>query len=233
MNTYHPSTDLITEYTSGSLALSHSLCVATHIEQCSICRQKMSELNQIGGLYFEEQLPTAATGEHLDHLKSSVFDLLDSLVSKKDKDQSKGFQPSVNHKTTYAIPKSLRQFVDESYDKLSWRNVTPSFKIATLCMENGAEVTLTRIKAGGRVAHHKHSGNEITLVLEGSFSDESGIYKKGDFILRDSKDAHKPVVTKDAECICLTVLEGPVQFTGWFTRWLNPLLRKRHPIISG
>lgn len=58
--------------------------------------------------------------------------------------------------------------------------------------------------------HHSHTGDQITVVLEGSFSDEDRIYRKGDFILRDSRDRHKPIVSPKCECICLMVLAGPI-----------------------
>lgn len=87
---------------------------------------------------------------------------------------------------------------------------------------------MLRIKPGGKAATHTHTGDEYTLILEGGFSDESGIYGEGDFLLRNGSHKHKPIATKDKECLCLTVTDAPIEFTGFFTRWLNPLIRKSH-----
>jgi putative transcriptional regulator len=87
-------------------------------------------------------------------------------------------------------------------------------------------VELLKIKPGGAAHTHTHLGDEYTVILEGAFSDESGLYARGDFLLRDHKDRHTPVATRDRECICLAVTEGPIQFTGFFSRLLNPLLRR-------
>ena len=85
---------------------------------------------------------------------------------------------------------------------------------------------LLKIRPGGSASTHTHLGDEYTVILEGSFSDEKGVYRRGDFVVKDSSDQHTPVATKDQECICLAVTEGPVQLTGFFSRLLNPLLRR-------
>jgi putative transcriptional regulator len=42
---------------------------------------------------------------------------------------------------------------------------------------------------------------------------------------RGPGDRHLPLAAQNEECICLTVQQAPVLFTGWLWRWLNPLLR--------
>ncbi|VUD52837.1 Anti-sigma-E factor ChrR [Thalassocella blandensis] len=133
-------------------------------------------------------------------------------------------------KTQTRIPKCLQQFIPTSYEDLPWQRVSPSIKQVNLCSDaNGAQVALLKIKPGGSSGHHTHMGDEYTMVLKGAFSDETGIFQQGDFIVRDKKHRHRPIATKDSECICLTVVEAPIQFTGYFSRWLNPLLRLIHP----
>ena len=127
------------------------------------------------------------------------------------------------------IPRALRQFIPGNYDELEWKSMGSSIQTVPLCKdENGAQVSLLKIKAGGKVGHHSHMGDEITTILEGSFSDENGIYCKGDFMLHGSDHKHKPIATKDAECICLIVQDAPIQFTGFFSRLFNPFLRKSY-----
>jgi len=228
MTHYHPSVEMLTDYAAGSLPLTHALCVSTHIEHCHECQQQLRKLEILGSHLFDD-VPTEP--RRLDHLKQSVLAKLN---------ESDPVSESVSKESTeskldafledYSVPKSLRQFVKKSYDQLSWTRLSPSFKIATLYNEEGgAQVALTRVKAGAHMPSHTHTGDEITLVLEGAFSDEAGIYRKGDFIQRGANHKHKPIVTKDAECICLTVLDAPIEFTGWFTRLLNPLIRRHHP----
>lgn len=222
MLNYHPSIELLIDYSSGSLSLAHSISVATHLEQCEVCRQQVSKLTQVGGHLFAD-LQGPDNSSELASLKAKMFDRLTNDTAEESPTETA-------IKANTSIPKSLRQFIKQGYDELEWTRLSSSLKVATLCSDsNGSQVALTRIKAGSHIPNHAHTGEEITLVLEGSFSDEAGIYTKGDFISRNPSHRHKPVVSKDAECICLTVLDAPIQFTGFFTRWLNPLLRKHHP----
>ncbi|MEP0073506.1 MAG: ChrR family anti-sigma-E factor [Marinomonas sp.] len=232
MTLYHPSIEMLTDYAAGSLPLAHSLCVSAHLEHCRECQQQVRKLEMVGSHLFDQ---AETDHHHLNSLKESLLKKL--TIQTESKQDEEVLQATTEPKTTeekfwdnYKIPNSLRQFISNSYEELNWMRLSPSFKIATLHNEKGgAQIALTRVKAGSHMPHHAHTGEEITLVLEGAFSDESGVYRKGDFISRDASHKHKPIVTKDAECICLTVLDAPIEFTGWLARLLNPIIRRYHP----
>ncbi len=98
-----------------------------------------------------------------------------------------------------------------------------------LCRDsNGARVELLKIRPGGSATTHTHLGDEYTVILEGSFSDESGVYSQGDFMVKGAQDKHTSVATRNRECICLAVTEGPIQFTGFMSRLLNPFIRRSY-----
>jgi len=227
MINYHPSIEILTDYAAGSLPLVHSLCVSTHLEHCQECQQQIRKLEMLGSHLFDQ---AKTESRQLSNLKDSFFKNLGEQPVEKSVDDQPAQETSRSQWDDYNIPSSLRQFITKSYDDLTWLRLSPSFKIATLYNEEGgAQIALTRVKAGAHMPTHTHTGDEITLVLEGAFSDESGVYRQGDFIHRDASHKHKPIVTKDAECICLTVLDAPIEFTGWFTRFLNPIIRRYHP----
>lgn len=229
MINYHPSIEILTDYAAGSLPLAHSLCVSTHLEHCSECQKQTRKLETLGSQLFEN---TAVEDRRLSDLKDRFFGTLVEHSERKVPEVSHTQNKIISQNAwdDYNIPRSLRQFIAKNYDDLTWTRLSPSFKIATLYNEEGgAQVALTRVKAGAHIPTHTHTGDEITLVLEGAFSDESGVYRRGDFINRDASHKHQPIVTKDAECICLTVLDAPIEFTGWFARLLNPVVRRYHP----
>lgn len=218
MVNYHPADELLTAYTAGSLQLSHALCISTHIEHCKQCQSNMHRLNALGGNLFEKLEPEVA-----------CTDLKDSVMAMLDQAPEPAIEKPAAVQDDSHIPRSLRQFIPRNYDELEWKKLSPSIKTVPLCTdENGAQVSLLKIKPGGKVGHHSHMGDEITIILEGSFSDEQGIYRKGDFMMHGSDHKHKPIATKDAECICLIVQDAPIQFTGFFSRLLNPFIRKGH-----
>jgi len=230
MLNYHPSIELLTDFSAGSLSLAHALIMATHLEHCPECRRQVQKLELIGSQLFEHQNLANVPNDNIEQLKQSLL----SKISEQNTSVARQSPPpkataTSNITSLYGVPKSLRQFIPESYESLHWIRLSPSFRTAILCNENGSQVAFTRIRAGSYMPSHAHTGDEITLVLEGSFSDETGIYRRGDFIYRNHNHKHKPRVTTAAECICLTVLDAPIQFTGFFTRWLNPVLRRIHP----
>lgn len=216
MVNHHPAPELLAAFSAGSLHLSHALCVSTHVERCEECKSNLLRLNSMGAALLEQQ-PTQPVPAQL---KQDVMATLEQLPADT---------PLQASRTHSRIPSALRQFIPGNYDDLPWQVLSPSIRAATLCTDlNGARVEMLRIKAGAQVATHTHTGDEYTLVLEGSFSDETGIFREGDFVVRDSSHQHRPVATKDRECICLTVTDAPLRFTGFFGRLLNPFVRKRY-----
>lgn len=216
MANYHPTPEMLTDFSAGNLQLGHALCVSAHTEHCDECRTNLQRLNSIATNLFDGLEPANLP----DTLRNAVFSKLDD----------ERIEEPVREKTgSTHIPRALQQFISESYESLSWKKVSSMIQLAHLSTDvSGSKVSLMRIRAGGKVPMHTHSGEEYTLLLEGSFSDESGLYNVGDFLVRDERHKHRPVVTKDRECICLTVTDAPVTLTGFFTRWFNPLLRRGH-----
>ena len=210
----HPADELLAAYSAGSLPLSQALCVAAHLEHCGVCVHELQQLNRIGSELMQQLEPAPPSA----NLRQSMLERLDSLTEDR---------PARSKDDDSAVPRCLRQFVGGGYDKLRWKRVSSAIHSVELCRDsNGARVELLKIRPGGSASTHTHLGDEYTVILEGSFSDEKGVYRRGDFVVKDSSDRHTPVATKDRECICLAVTEGPVQLTGFFGRLLNPLIRR-------
>lgn len=216
MANYHPTPEILTAFSAGNLQLSHALCVSVHAQHCDECHINLQRLSSIATNLFEDLEPANLP----EDLRDAVFSQLDDKCI-EDK--------SPAEKTPSHIPLALQQFVTESYESLNWIRVSSNIRSAHLCTDvSGSKVELIRIKAGGKVPMHTHIGEEYTLILEGSFSDENGLYNQGDFLVRDERHKHRPVVTRDRDCICLAVTDAPMKFTGFFTRWLNPFLHREH-----
>ena len=107
-----------------------------------------------------------------------------------------------------------------------WKKMSSSVDVAQLLTgQSDYEVSLHKICAGGKTPKHSHSGKEYTVVLEGSFSDESSVYSEGDFILRKEGDEHQPMGAQNGECICLSALEAPIKLSSPFGFLMKPWLR--------
>ena len=115
-------------------------------------------------------------------------------------------------------------------DALKWKSFGKNLSIVDIDrVDEKREVALHRLAPGGAVAHHDHHGREITVVLTGSFSDRDGQYYPGDFIVKEPGEQHKPMASENSACVCLSVTDAPVKFTGMLTRLLNPVVAYRHP----
>ena len=62
---------------------------------------------------------------------------------------------------------------------------------------SNANGELYRIEPGATVPSHSHFGDELTLVVQGGFSDEVGSYGPGDICLKTPSDTHAPVGDDD------------------------------------
>ena len=218
---HHPDEELLATYSAASMPLSQALCVSTHLEHCHECASKTKRLNLVGSELMQQLKPAPASST----LRQNLLDQIDGLSDK----QLKTISSLERQGSRTKVPYCLTQFVKGEYNELEWKRVSPDIHSYEVCRDdNGAKVELLKIKAGGTSSTHTHMGDEYTVILEGSFSDEDGVYGQGDFMLRDSSHQHTPVATQDRECICLAVTEAPIQFTGFFGRLLNPLIRRSY-----
>lgn len=211
---YHPDTNTLLEFAASSLPAAQSVVVSTHLQFCSECRQRLAQLESLGATMFEDAQPI--------DINPSVFD---NVLARLDEVKEVHAANDANASTMSWTVKQIRK---GNLDELDWKKVTRSLRIADLGeIEGAAEFSLYHIAEGGRIPQHNHSGTEMTLVLQGGFSDESGSYHAGDFIIREAGDIHAPTALPGSDCICLAVLEAPLRFTRWHHRWLSPLLQLR------
>jgi putative transcriptional regulator len=212
MVNHHPDTRLLNEFASGTLPLAQSLCVSLHLKYCEQCQRNHQHLEQLGAAMFEVQ-----TTEAVDNA------LLDSVLARLDEPTPLTYATEQAAGTAY--PAVVQRLMAGNFEELEWKRITSSLKISRLKTgDREHEFALYHIKAGGSIPKHTHRGIELTQVLQGSFSDENGVYLEGDFLMRDAQQTHTPTASQSADCICIGVLDAPIKFTNWKYRPLNPFL---------
>lgn len=217
MPNFHPDISILTDYSAGTLSIGLSIAVKAHLEMCSECKHNVQHLEQTGAYFLENQT------------KAINSDLLASVMAKIDAEKTdaipaKPVSSLRDIKANNGLPLILQKLLQGSIEDLNWRNLGKKLRISkVLTGDRQNQLAFYHIKAGGKVPHHKHKADEITLVLKGSFSDDDGIYRKGDFIVRTVGEQHSISATQNEDCLCLAVEEKPIAFTGWF-RLLNPML---------
>ncbi len=209
---HHPPLELLTDYAAGTLSLAQSACVAAHFNYCSDCRRAAEQLQDVGAALFEAQDPEPVG----DTVLNSVLARLDETAPLSYSRPKPGMS---------GIPALLARLMNGDFSDLPWRRITSA--LSTAYLKTGDldfECALYQIKAGRAIPDHDHRGSEMTLVLEGGFSDDRGTYHPGDFLFRQASEAHAPRALPDQDCICLAVLDAPLRFTSWKHRWMNPFL---------
>jgi putative transcriptional regulator len=106
--------------------------------------------------------------------------------------------------------RDLSQFLERDLLAQKWRRSL--FGVLTLDVGEPG-VTLMRLDPGGRAPSHGHSRRDVTVVLQGTYADEFGVYQRGDIAFAEPGVRHQPRAVGDQPCICL-IAEEPSR--GWF-----------------
>ena len=216
MAKFHPEIELLTEYSAGTLPLAQAACISAHLNYCGQCRRSVEQLEDIGAALLDGLQAEPVGDAQLDAVLARLDDAPPLRYSKPEQGE------------TGRTPGILQRLMSGQYTELAWKKVTKTLSISYLKTgDPNFEFALYHIKAGGKIPEHTHHGSEMTLVLEGGFSDAEGSYHQGDFLFREPSDVHAPTALQSEDCICLAVLDAPLKFTGWKYRWMNPFLRLR------
>lgn len=208
---HHPTIEMLIEFSAGTLSTAESICVSSHLHFCSSCRAEVAGLDEIGAQLLSESTPQAVDDS-----------LLEAIMEKIDQPQSVPEPRTISN----GFPAHINKLIYDAKKTPIWKRLSSSMEVAKLFTgQNKFEVALHKICAGGVTPKHDHSGVEYTVVLKGSFSDESSIYSEGDFITREPGDVHQPMGAKNGECICLSALEAPIKLTSPFGFLFSPWLR--------
>jgi putative transcriptional regulator len=223
MISHHPSFELIQAFVKGDLPASLAAGIAIHADMCPKCQHTIAQCTeQLAESSFEEEfldrfivddINTVNNMQDLD-LDLMISDIVattdvDSVPVKVDKTiEFKGMN--------YTLPKALNsmEFGNNSQiGKLTRSRVQLN--------EGDIHTSLLHIHPGGGVPKHTHKGFELTVLLAGSFHDETGEYVKGDFIMLDGSHQHHPISTNG--CLCYTVANDALHFTQGINKLLNPI----------
>ncbi len=214
MANYHPTDELLMQFSAGQMPNALGIMVSCHLDKCRDCQNRIKVYEQLGGELLEDTKPVEVNN-----------DMLAQLLTKLNEPEKP--PTAVKTGTTDSrIPRQLRRFVPAYYDQLPWSGFTKSIQEFELPISDSVYTAkFYKIAAGKELPVHTHKGNEFTLVMDGSFSDTAGKYNQGDFILADTHTIHQPKAAEDCDCICFAVLDAPLKMTGFFGRMLNPFLR--------
>lgn len=204
--------ELTMGYAAGTLPEAVNLIVATHLSLSDESRAGVEAAEAIGGVMLEGAEPAELSEGALDRALAR----LDAAAP----------TPHFAHKPSKGIfPKVLQDYVGGDVDAVKWRSIGGGVKQAILPTDKDASARLLYIPAGKAVPDHGHKGMELTLVLQGAFSDEVDRFARGDIEIADEDLDHQPIAEAGADCICLAVTDAPLKFNGILPRLLQPFFK--------
>lgn len=205
---HHVPDALIAAYAAGNLPQPFALVVATHVSLCLDCRAAYHGHQAVGGAV----LDTTEATEVSDGLKDSVLALLDEPAAPEPVYRRSGVYPAPVVEALKGAPPR-------------WKSMGLGVRQSILATGPFGTVRLLYIPPGQAVPDHGHNGLELTLVLQGSFSDDTGRFGVGDLEVADEDLEHTPVADDGPPCICLAATDMPLRFNSFMPRVLQPLFR--------
>lgn len=206
--THHTPEAMLAAYAAGNLPQHFSVVVAAHVSLCMTCRASLGAHQAAGGVLLD-----AATPETLSaSLKSSILDQLDAPVVPRPTFKAAGVYPGPIMEALKGKPPR-------------WKSLGMGVKQSIMSADETGSIRLLYIPSGQAVPDHSHNGVELTLVLQGSFSDKTGRFVAGDLEVADQDLEHTPVADAGLPCICLAATDAPLRFSSLIPRMLQPLFR--------
>lgn len=217
---HHPADELLLSFVTCGLPIGLRLGVATHLELCASCSERVALLRAVGGVVLDEQSPAQMREDAL----TRAFERIDQW------EQAKATVSEAAPRKVTApppLPEGVvwpRALADCSATRWRWLGPGMRWSRVTVPDAPGANLFLLRIGAGKYLPAHTHSGTELTQILYGRFHDGRALFGPGDFDLADGEVHHQPVVQDGSECICLAAVEGRLRFDGVIARWFGSLV---------
>ncbi|MCV2894782.1 ChrR family anti-sigma-E factor [Lentibacter sp. XHP0401] len=205
---HHIPDALMLEYASGRLPEPFALVVAAHVSLCDECRARLAAHEMAGGAVMEAHEGAELSGD----LRNNVMAMLDDAVEEAPVYERSGIFPAPVMEALKGRPPK-------------WKPLGRGVRQSILSHNTSGSVRLLYIPPGLDMPEHTHGGLELTLVLQGAFSDEGGRFGVGDVEVADDDVDHQPIAEKGEACICLAATDASLKFNSFLPKLFQPIFR--------
>ncbi|WP_424943650.1 ChrR family anti-sigma-E factor [Aliiroseovarius crassostreae] len=205
---HHVPDAMLAAYAAGTLPYAFAVAVASHVSLCVTCRAALEAHQAVGGAVLEDIKAVAVSPS----LKETILAQLDDP-----------FTPDPVYDRNGIYPGPVMEIMKGRAPK--WKKLGMGVRQDILSADAHGSVRLLYIPPGQAVPDHSHNGLEMTLVLQGSFSDETGRFGVGDIEIADETLEHTPIADPGEACICLAATDARLRFNALMPRLLQPLFR--------
>lgn len=198
---------------AGSQPEALAAVIASHIQSCPACAKNVARMERVGTALLD-QLPAAPVAREAPVMaaRGQSGGDVEALSRKKP------FEPS-------EMPYALQSLLGSDLDALPWTWLAPGVSHYPIKLSEGSDgdLRLVKVAPGKALPDHGHGGEELTLVLRGSYDDCTGHYGVGDVADLADDVEHAPIADATLGCICLIASERPAKFKSVLARLFQPL----------
>lgn len=207
--THHPDDATLMSYAAGSLPEALSVVVAAHLALCPTCAGEVRRMEAIGAIMLGGLEPAR---------------LSQPAPGPKRVQASKTAQPP-RHLSNTDLPGPLARLVGTDLADIPWKRLGFGVWHLPLPLSASADGDLRLLKvAPGRVMpEHGHGASELTLILDGCYTDKYGSFHRGDLADLDDSVEHRPISDGEQGCVCLVASERRAKFKTLVGRIAQPL----------
>lgn len=212
--THHLDTSTLMTCAAGSQPEPLAAVVSSHLAVCPQCRRELDDLSLIGEALFETLPPEPVVrGAPVVALRAGEA-ALPSHAPTSD----------IDDKDSADVPLPLRAILGPRLADLKWKRLSPGIWHYPIELSEGVsgDLRLLKVAPGVALPEHGHGGSELTLVLQGSYTDSIGTFRAGDVADLGDDVEHRPVADPIEGCICLVASDRKVRFRSLFARLAQP-----------
>ena len=197
---FHPCCEMLNEYIAGELSLSLTVAVHQHINMCEQCQKAVQTLEVLQS----DKLWEAAEKNPIDLTEKLQRTLVEQLEPSSIKDKPCAIIQVAGKNYPLEAAFSL-------FKELKWTRAKELSRARIILDGNDVSGRLLYIDKWTVIPKNRH-GYELTLILEGEFTDENGSYHQGDFIYLEAEHT----LFSESGCLCYIAQDVPFQFvSGW------------------
>lgn len=214
---HHADDATLMSYSAGTLGEALSAVVVGHLAMCPVCRKELAQMNELGGLVLSAMPGSAITT--LPPRPSVVAD----EVPTRDTGGTSACAAKSAAGESY-LPSPLSRLVSTDLNAIAWKRLSLGVWHYKLPLSAGAkgDLRLIKIAPGQIMPDHGHGSTELTLVLDGSYTDRIGHFAAGDLADLDEEIEHQPIAHHKTGCICLIASAEKARFKSIFARIVQP-----------
>lgn len=212
--THHLDDSTIMSFAAGALPEALSAVVAAHVELCPVCAREVRRAERIG-----ESLLAALAPRKMAAARPPC--------PRPDDTVDTAARPASSYRGMGGsrLPGTLARLAgSDDLDRLAWKRLAPGVWHLPLPLSEAAEgdLRLLKVLPGRAMPEHGHGGAELTLILQGAYSDKLGRFAAGDIADLGDDVEHQPVTDALEGCVCLVASERKARFKGPLARLLQP-----------